>query len=63
MPAKSNDPGKDIARIALRVDRRFDGDILEEVLAYCWDQLSWIRSDAELMAIRSALKLYDEKEG
>ena len=60
MSTKSNDPAKEIARIALREDCRFDGDILEEVLAYCWDQLAWIRTDGELEAIRSTMKLYDE---
>lgn len=57
MSVRSHDVAKDIATLALRQNARFDGDILEEVLGYCWDQLCWIRTDGELAAIRDSLEV------
>lgn len=54
MSAKSKDVGRDIAKLAL-ADARFDTDTLEEVFAYCWDQLCWRKTDADLIALRDRL--------
>lgn len=56
MAGKSKDVGREIAKLAL-ADARYDTDTLEEVLAYCWDQLCWRKSEPELIALRDGLSL------
>ncbi|WP_395443539.1 hypothetical protein [Caulobacter sp. UC70_42] len=56
MAGKSKDVGRDIARLAL-ADARYDTDTLEEVLEYVWDQLSWRKTDADLIALRDGLSV------
>jgi hypothetical protein len=56
MSQKSKDVGRDIAKLAL-ADARYDTDTLEEVLAYCWDQLCWRKTDAEIIALRDGLSV------
>ncbi|EJL33245.1 hypothetical protein PMI01_02207 [Caulobacter sp. AP07] len=56
MSTKSKDVGREIARLAL-ADARYDTDMLEEVLAYCWDQLCWRKTDADLIALRDGLSV------
>lgn len=56
MSEKSKDVGREIARMAL-ADTQFDTDMLEEVLAYVWDQLCWRKTDADLIALRDTLHL------
>jgi hypothetical protein len=59
MTGKSKDVGRDIARLALS-DCRYDTDLLEEVLAYAWDQLQWRKTYPELIALRDGLSMEDE---
>lgn len=61
MTGKSKTVALDIARIAVRPDHRYDSDLLEEVFAYCWDQLSWRMSDPDLIALRQKLKMDGEE--
>lgn len=56
MAAKSKDVGRDIAKLALK-DARYDTDTLEEVFAYCWDQLCWRKTDPELLTMIANLKM------
>lgn len=56
MTQKSKDVGRDIAKLAL-ADVRYDTETLEKVLAYCWDQLAWRKTEADLIALRDGLSV------
>lgn len=56
MATKAEDPARAIALMALQSRATHQGEMLEEVLAYCWDQLLWRRADAELSALLDGLK-------
>ena len=49
MVGESKDVGRDIAKLAL-ADAEFDTDTLDEVMAYCWEQLCWRETDALMVA-------------
>lgn len=51
MVSKSKTPDRDIALLALQASTAFPGDMLEEVLTYCFDQLCYRRTYGELDAI------------
>lgn len=55
MAAKSAAPAKDIALLALQASDAHQGDMLEEVLTYCFDQLCWRRSTPDLVALTKRL--------
>lgn len=49
MAGESKDVGRDIAKLAL-TDALYATDTLDEVMAYCWEQLQWRETDAALIA-------------
>lgn len=60
MSALSKDIEMDIVRIAARPNHLTNSDLLQEVLAYCWEQLTWRKTDAELTALLDGLRLDDQ---
>lgn len=60
--AKSTNLAKDLALIALSGSDAWPGDMLEDALRYCFDQLCWRRTTNELDAIIKDLAALIEED-
>lgn len=53
---KEENPGREIALIALQTDPYFASDMLTEVILYAFDQLCWRRATPDLNRLLDELR-------